>query len=371
MTKMMKVQAALERHMEETVEAYVRRVLELEDYRDGLVSTSDIRATARRSFAVLMDQVFTDAPSRAGDLEETATDLVARRRSQNVHLDPLLTAVRLDFTVLWEILKRICQPDDVDVLVDLAEPLWRAVEDYANGVYRAHLELSRREVREESVLRQEYLTQVLSRDMGPEAVRQASRMVGFETNERLVLCVALGDEGRTLRDVVSTALRSALPVHWVNFGGYAVLIFPSRLGHVRDLVSRAPCAVLDDLPGLDSVRQKLRLGQVIAEAVGPNDDGALTPEQAWPRLARRGLEENGFDLAERVENDLNRTRSNEAARIRVTVGQFLRSGSVADTAAAVPCHRNTVQNHLNRFRELTGIDPGIPHEAARLVLAWG
>ncbi|WP_178946195.1 helix-turn-helix domain-containing protein [Kocuria sp. TGY1127_2] len=371
MTKNEKILAELELHVEGSVETYVDRVLELQDYRDGLVHVEDIRATARESFAALIDQIFTDAPESAGLLVDTARELVMRRRGQGVHLDPLLTAVRLDFTVLWELLKRLCQPHDTEVLVDLAEPLWRAVEDYANGVYRAYLEQSEREVREESVLRQEYLTQALSRDGGAEAMRQASRMVGFDVGEPLVLCVAVGEVGRELRGVLSTALRSALPVHLVNFEGYAVLIFPARLDDVRDRVSRVPCAVLDNLVGLEGVRSKLRLAQRIAEVVAVDDAGAVTPERAWPRVARHGLESIGLDLAEQIEAGLRRARRGEAARIAMTVRQYLSSGSVAEAAVAIPCHRNTVQNHLNRFRELTGIDPGIPEQAAQLVIAWG
>ncbi|MFI7029814.1 helix-turn-helix domain-containing protein [Microbispora rosea] len=45
------------------------------------------------------------------------------------------------------------------------------------------------------------------------------------------------------------------------------------------------------------------------------------------------------------------------------------SGSVADTAAALYCHRNTVQHRFARFRELTGRDVRVPEDAAVVALA--
>ncbi|MDN6605457.1 helix-turn-helix domain-containing protein, partial [Brevibacterium sp.] len=62
----------------------------------------------------------------------------------------------------------------------------------------------------------------------------------------------------------------------------------------------------------------------------------------------------------------------EAARERLVeaVRAYLRSGSVGASASELFCHRNTVANRLRRFAALTGVDPVIPAEAARLVVGW-
>lgn len=360
----------LRARVEGSVETYVGRVLELQDYHDGLVEESDIRQTARTSFDALIHQVFTRDPSGSEPLEETARDLVSRRHNQGVHLDPLLTAVRLDFTVLWELLRSICDPDDVDLVVDLAEPLWRAVEDYANGVYRAYLEQTERQVREESVLRQEYLVQALHRDASVETIHQVSRILGFEVTESLVLCVAAGGLGRGLQKVMSQALHLLRPAHLVNVDGYAVLIFPAGCDDLRQQVAEVPCAVVGPVRGLGGARAQMRLAQRIAEVVS-GEDMALTPELAWPRIARSALEDVGLGLREAIASGMSGAREGEAERIEATVRRFLDLGSVAEVAKSIPCHRNTVQNHLNRFRDMTGIDLGVPSQAARVVLAWG
>ena len=52
------------------------------------------------------------------------------------------------------------------------------------------------------------------------------------------------------------------------------------------------------------------------------------------------------------------------------VQTYLSTGSIAESAARLYCHRNTLMNRLRRFTELTGIDPTVPAQAARLVVAW-
>jgi DNA-binding PucR family transcriptional regulator len=60
----------------------------------------------------------------------------------------------------------------------------------------------------------------------------------------------------------------------------------------------------------------------------------------------------------------------ERERLIEAVRAYLASGSIGASAAELFCHRNTVANRLRRFSELTGVDPMIPAEAARLVVGW-
>jgi sugar diacid utilization regulator len=52
-----------------------------------------------------------------------------------------------------------------------------------------------------------------------------------------------------------------------------------------------------------------------------------------------------------------------------TLQTYLATGSVPDTAAEQVVHPNTVAYRLRRVRDLTGLDPRIPTEAALLVIA--
>ena len=60
----------------------------------------------------------------------------------------------------------------------------------------------------------------------------------------------------------------------------------------------------------------------------------------------------------------------ERARLVEAVRSYLTTGSIAQSAEQLFCHRNTLMNRLRRFTELVGIDVTIPQQAARLVVAW-
>ena len=57
--------------------------------------------------------------------------------------------------------------------------------------------------------------------------------------------------------------------------------------------------------------------------------------------------------------------------ITSTLRTFLATGSVPDTAKREVVHPNTVLYRLKRVRELTGLDPRVPADAAVLVLGFG
>jgi DNA-binding PucR family transcriptional regulator len=59
----------------------------------------------------------------------------------------------------------------------------------------------------------------------------------------------------------------------------------------------------------------------------------------------------------------------ERERLLAVVRAYTATGSVADVAARLYCHRNTVLNRLRRFTELTGRDVTVPADAAVVLLA--
>lgn len=94
-------------------------------------------------------------------------------------------------------------------------------------------------------------------------------------------------------------------------------------------------------------------------------------EDSWLDVLVHRAGDLGRDLAADVFGGLHAgAPAAEVDRLLEIVQTHLSgSGSVADTAAALYCHRNTIQQRLNRFAELTGRDPRRPEGAALVVLA--
>ncbi|WP_405689146.1 helix-turn-helix domain-containing protein [Streptomyces sp. NBC_00057] len=93
---------------------------------------------------------------------------------------------------------------------------------------------------------------------------------------------------------------------------------------------------------------------------------------SWLDVLVRRAGDFGTDLAADVLGGLDGpgVSATEAARLLETVTEHLRgSGSIADTAAALYCHRNTVQHRFARFHELTGRDVRRPDDAALVAVA--
>lgn len=78
------------------------------------------------------------------------------------------------------------------------------------------------------------------------------------------------------------------------------------------------------------------------------------------------------ELAHRVLGPLEEVGEGERERLLETVRVHLAgSGAIADTAAALYCHRNTVQHRFARFHAVTGRDVRRPAVVALALRADG
>ena len=82
------------------------------------------------------------------------------------------------------------------------------------------------------------------------------------------------------------------------------------------------------------------------------------------------MDTEGIRLAADVDAALATCGQVERERLLETARSYLATGSVAASAEALFCHRNTLMNRMRRFTALTGIDLAVPAQAARLVVAW-
>jgi DNA-binding PucR family transcriptional regulator len=118
---------------------------------------------------------------------------------------------------------------------------------------------------------------------------------------------------------------------------------------------------------LEEVRQvELLLVTALAEG---HEKGAFGPDDLLVEQLLLGNERVADALRRRVADVLS---ARDASGVLVTtLRDYLRTGSVPETARRVHVHVNTVAYRLIRVRDLTGLDPRVPEESALLVLGLG
>lgn len=352
--------------------AFLERVLQVSDYDVGMVSPEELRERCETSFDVLTACLV----AGPGGIEEArrqlvvaATDLTRARAAQGVRPENLAAAIRLDYSVLWEQLRGLARPGDAEVLVDLAEPLWQVVDDYASAVHAAYLDLREQQARRESEVQQELITELFS---GPTSVYRAADiagLLGWSPAEHLTVATSPRADHELIKQTVARHSHTG-QTHLVILDAHTTAVFPATDTALSSALRAIPCGIVEGIDGAENLWRHRSRVLSLADLITPEDDHALTVDTAWARVAARANASEGYDLGRAIDEGLARGHGAEAERLRVTVGHYLATGSVARTAELAFCHRNTVLNHLRRFEELTGIDVTVPAQAAKVVVGW-
>ncbi|MEV6171504.1 helix-turn-helix domain-containing protein [Streptomyces sp. NPDC051954] len=339
-----------------------------------LVSPQDFRDSAWQAFEVLLRTVARlPVPEHIAGVSERVGEQRAR---QGVPLDALLQAARVDFRVVWAALVRRAGDEGKAQLVNSAYYVWEAVEHHVTGIMTAYqrtvLEMGRRTEDE----RRLWFSRLLDSDgRNPTVVQDAARALGFQASGRFLCAVAPGGGEASLRGVANALRNLGAPLQQQAVASDMVLVVQLSPRLTRDAVltqlQGTPCGVSSEVTGLTELPRAVALATATARVLPPDATEPHRLEDSWLDVLVHRAGDLGRDLAADVFGGLHTgVLPAEADRLLETVQVHLSgSGSVADTAAALYCHRNTIQQRLNRFAELTGRDPRRPEDAALVVLA--
>src|SRR5690606_3913162 len=96
---------------------------------------ADLRRTAEETLSMLIDRLM-GIDTRADGAD--AAELLGKRRArQGVPLEHLIEAVRLDFRVIWGVLRELAGDEHAELLVEKVEGLLIVVEEYISDVQLA------------------------------------------------------------------------------------------------------------------------------------------------------------------------------------------------------------------------------------------
>lgn len=371
--------------VEKLTDDFITRVLQLPHYEDAPLPATELRRTGEQSFEALIRSLRSTTPAGApADPDELrdiklgiATDVGVSRARADIPVDALMTAIRLDFSVLWDALTALSGPDDAPLLVARANSVWHVVDAYASQTQGAYMAERQRMATEASSVRQGLVASLFGETPPPIAVvERAAAALGLEAGTRLSVAVAAGEDAAALRVSIALAARRGAEVFTHPFADALLAFWPadgrpgSALHEAGDRIAALRCGLVDDVAGLGGVHDAGELALELAHLVTEADDAALQLDTAWARLAGSRLGADGIRLAADVEAALAGCGLAERERLVETARAYLATGSVVGSAELVFCHRNTLMNRMRRFAALTGIDLAVPAQAARLVVAW-
>lgn len=359
---------------DELTETFLSVVTSVPGYDPPPIPFSELRRTGRLSFISLIEGL------RAGGFREAvpvATDVGVSRARAGIPLTALMTAIRNDFTVLWEALTRAADADDAELIVRHTGIVLRTVDDYVHQTERAYA-AERERMQEEAASVRQGLIAALFQDPQPidQRLQDIADALGTPADAPLVVLAAVGNDVPALRVAVSELERSGGRVHTHHLGD-ALIAFSqpfdlpgSRLDELGRKLLDLRVGILHSDTGFAGLRRTAATARELVLLLGPHETGAMTWDRGWARLAARRLLSTGNPLVADVSSALAGCGEAERARLEEAARSYLRTGSVGASAAELFCHRNTLANRLRRFAELTGVDPLVPEQAARLVVGW-
>lgn len=371
--------------VERLTDEFLSRVLRLPHYEDAPLPSAELRRTGEQSFEALIRSLRSTDPSGApADPDELrdiklgiATDVGVSRARADIPVDALMTAIRLDFSVLWDALTALSEPDDAPLLVARANSVWHVVDAYASQTQGAYMAERQRMATEASSVRQGLVASLFGETAAPPSViERAAATLGLAADARLSVAVAAGEDAAALRVSIALAARRGAEVFTHPFADALLAFWPaderpgSPLHDAGGRIAALRCGLVEEVHGLSGLHDAGELALELAHLATEQDTSALRLHTAWARLAGSRLGMEGIRLAADVEAALAGCGEVERERLLETARAYLETGSVSAAASRLYCHRNTLMNRMRRFGALTGVDLAVPAEAARLVVAW-
>ncbi len=329
------------------------------------ITAEDLHLTAHETLTLLISELRGEPTPQA--LRDLPQRLGVRRARQGVDRDRLLEAVRLDYRVLWAGLTRVVDPADSHLLVEHAEVVLSTVEEYIREVQVAFLNERDVLARDSRATETRALARLLSAEDPAAAAEDVAADLGLPVGAAyeaiFVPDSAAAQARQRVADLQYTRQRFLI---W-DFDDGVLFVRPQSAVLGSHPLAAVRGVVVAEIDGLAGVAAAARLAHRLAPHA---PEGRLSDEQElWVPVAAHALAPILPGLSPAALAALRAAAPAERERLVSTFLSYCETGSVKLTAEAGFVHRNTVVNRLRSFHDLTGMDPTVPRDAARALIA--
>ena len=333
------------------------------------VMTEDVLPVTRRVVSTFFDALLAGSefdPRALSTFEQSGR----RRLEMGVPLESMLHAYRVAGRVTWDAVVAAIQPGEERLLGELAGGWIGYIDQASSAVARAYMSASSDRLRHLDARRRELLEALLTATDPGEVASVSLRFSTVLASAYVPVLVGGADVAVHIDALLAAAPKGTLGGH----RGDRVLLLVPELGDLSRLVGVARDGVLAygraAAPGAALLGEVTHVESLLETAIAEGREaGAYGPDDLLVEQLLLGNERVSGALRRRVHDAL--TARDPSGVLISTLRHYLDTGSVPEVARREVVHANTVAYRLGRVRELTGLDPRVPVDAALLVLGLG
>lgn len=332
--------------------------------------TEDVLPVTRKVVTTFFDSLVSGAgfdPRALRTFEQSGR----QRLEMGVPLESMLHAYRIAGRVTWTAVVAAVRAGEERVLGELAAEWIGYIDQASSAVARAYMAASADRLRTIDARRRELVEALLTATDPAEVAAVSLRFSTVLAPSYVPVLVGGADVAVRIDALLHAAPAGTLGGHR---GDQVLLLVPERLDDVSALrAATGPVLVTwgrAAAPGPALLDELRHVEQLTDAAVAQGHHTAdFGPEELLVEQLLLGNERVAAALRHRVLERL--TGRDPSGVIVATLRTFLACGSVPETARREVVHANTVSYRLQRVRDLSGLDPRVPTDAALLVLGLG
>lgn len=345
----------------------------------SLVPEADLLGTVTSTFRLILRALAMEPVG--AEMSTVAASIGRRRAEQGVPLEAVLHSFRIDFRVLWQAVQHEGEGLEVaslGVVLSAVMRLWGVVDAMSVDVSAAYRQVESDAAEARALQRRSLLVALL---FGPGPADPIVRTLSSECllSAEGTFVVVIGETrlpGRDCfeqpeRELDRAGFRSVWCLEACGQVG-VVELRPERLTELRAVLrrtARGRSGVSPSFTSLRRARDHVWLASCGLSTIREDDVGVASVLDEPVRTAVAAAPEVSLHLARAILGPLGALNDRRRRRLVETLRLYLQTGSVAEVAATLHYHRNTVLNRLEQVESALGISLRSPRDTAAVVLA--